>query len=131
MAIVIDEYGGTAGLVTVEDIIEEIVGDIADEFDTEKAHPVQHLASGLVEVEAKVHIDELNDELGINLPEDDAYETVGGFLFSQMGRIPDVGETFEFQTVRFCITGADDRRISKLTIQLPGRLATQETVADT
>ena len=131
IAIVRDEHGGTAGLITIEDIIEEIVGDIVDEFETEQAHPVQHLESGLVEVEAKVHIDELNDELGINLPEDDAYETVGGFLFSQMGRIPVVGETFEFQTIRFCVTGADDRRISKLTIQLPGRLATQETVADT
>ncbi len=131
MAIVRDEHGGTVGLITIEDIIEEIVGEITDEFEPEPAHPVQHLASGLVEVEAKMHIDELNDELGLNLPEDDAYETLGGFLFSQIGRIPDVGETFEFQTVRFRVTGADDRRISKLTIQLPGRPATREAVADT
>lgn len=132
MAIVRDEHGGTAGLITIEDIIEEIVGDICDEFEPEEADPVRRLASGLVEVDAKVHIDELNDELGLSLPEDEAYETVGGFLFSQMGRIPDVGETFEFQTVRFRVTAADDRRISKLTIQLPDSLkATREAVADT
>ncbi len=130
-AIVRDRHGGTAGLITIEDIIEEIVGDIVDEFEPEEAHPVQRLASGLVEVDAKVHIDELNDELGLQLPEDEAYETVGGFLFSQLGRIPRVGEIFEFETVRFRVTGADDRRISKLTIQLPGSLkAAREAVAD-
>ena len=85
-----------------------------------------------MEVDAKVHIDELNEELGLSIPEDSAYETVGGFLFSQMGRIPDIGEVFDFKTVRFRVTAADDRRISKLVIHLPDSLkATPKVVADT
>ena len=132
MAIVRDEHGGTTGLITIEDIIEEIVGEIYDEFEPEETNPVKHLAPGLVEVDAKVHIDELNEALGLSIPEDTAYETVGGFLFSQMGRIPGTGETYEFKTLRFRVTAADDRRISKLVIHLPDSLkATPEVVADT
>ena len=82
LAVVLDEYGGTAGLVTFEDIFEEIVGDIADEYETPEPSPIRRIDEHTLEVDARVRIDELNDELGIELPDDENYDTVGGFVFS-------------------------------------------------
>jgi CBS domain containing-hemolysin-like protein len=124
MAIVVDEYGGTAGIITIEDIIEEIIGEIEDEYDIaeDAAKPLLTIISEResAEVGALVHIDELNDALHLELPEGDGYDTVGGFIFHRMGRIPEVGESCEFEDVRFEILEADERRIHSVKVTVGG-----------
>jgi CBS domain containing-hemolysin-like protein len=119
IAIILDEFGGTSGLITIEDIIEEIVGEIQDEHEKVERPPIKRLAADLVEVDGSVHIDDLNDQVGLDLPEGDAYDTVGGFLSARMGKIPSAGEAFDLDTLRFEVTSADGRRIRRLKIRLP------------
>ena len=117
MAIVLDEYGGVAGLVTMEDLLEEIVGEIVDEDDEEEVDPVKRLSPTINEVDGRVHIDDLVEEFGYTLPDDRDYDTIGGFVFSQLGHIPKASETLEYGTLRFTILEADPRRILKLRIE--------------
>jgi CBS domain containing-hemolysin-like protein len=123
MAVVLDEYGGTAGLVTMEDVVEEIVGEIVDEYEPELPESIRALAGGAFEVDARVHIDELNDELPIALPEHDDYETIGGFVLSRMGYIPKAGESFEHDGLRITVLEAEERRVTRLRIDLSPRAA--------
>lgn len=117
IAIVVDEYGGVAGLVTMEDIVEEIVGEIADEYD-DKHQPseIVQISDSIVEVDARVHLDDLNERLPLELPEDQEYDTIGGFLFSLVGRIPARGETIDWNNWRFTILEADQRRVNRVRI---------------
>jgi putative hemolysin len=117
MAIVLDEYGGVAGLVTMEDLLEEIVGEIVDEDDEEEVDPVNRLSPTINEVDGRVHIDDLVEEFNYDLPEDRDFDTIGGFVFTQLGRIPEVSETLEYGKLRFTILEADPRRILKLRIE--------------
>jgi len=117
MAIVLDEYGGVAGLVTMEDLLEEIVGEIVDEDDEEEVDPVKRLSPTINEVDGRVHIDDLVEEFDYDLPEDRDFDTIGGFVFSQLGRIPEVSEMLEYGKLRFTILEADPRRILKLRIE--------------
>lgn len=121
IAIVLDEYGGTAGLITMEDILEELVGDIVDEYDVEEEEPlILRLSEDVIEVDARVRIDELNSQrLGFSLPEDEDFETVGGFVFSTLGRIPRVKERFRYGALEFIVMEADDRRVNRVRILLP------------
>jgi CBS domain containing-hemolysin-like protein len=122
IAIVLDEYGGTAGLVTIEDIIEEIIGEIDDEYDVpgpgaaEEPPPLKRVSESVAEVDAKLHIDDLNELLGLELPEDGEYETVAGFLFASMGKVPKKGETFVHDNVEFTVLDADERRIQRVRV---------------
>jgi len=118
LALVVDEYGGTAGLVTIEDIIEEIVGEISDEYEAAEPEPIRRLDERTLEVDARVHIDELNEELHIELPEDKDYDTVGGFLFSEMGKVPTAGEELRYRNVRFKVVDAEARRINRLRVEV-------------
>ncbi len=118
LAIVLDEYGGTAGLVTIEDILEEIVGEIADEYEPSEPEPIRRIAADTIEVDARVHIDELNEELNVALPEDEDYDTVGGFVFSAMGRIPTRGEEFRYSNIKIQVVDAEERKINRLRIQV-------------
>lgn len=118
IALVLDEYGGTAGLVTIEDILEEIVGEIQDEYDTAALPFLSIIDEHTAELDARVHIDELNEALGVSIPESDDYETVGGFLFSSVGRIPKAGETLRHQNILFNILSADERRIKRLRVKV-------------
>ncbi len=117
IAIVIDEYGGTAGLVTDEDLIEELFGEIEDEYDLQEVL-YRRINSKTYSVSARIEIDKLNEELGLNLPEGD-YETLGGFLLYHMGHIPRRDETFEFQGIKFIITKATRRKIEWVKIIIP------------
>lgn len=118
MAIVLDEYGGTAGLVTIEDIIEQIVGEIADEYDQPEPPPIQRLSEHEIEVNGWVHISEVATELGAGLPEDGDYETVGGFVCGRLGRIPAAGEELVHDNVHFRVVDADARRVKRLRISV-------------
>ncbi|MDK1031549.1 MAG: hemolysin family protein [Planctomycetia bacterium] len=118
IAIVLDEYGGTAGLVTIEDVLEEIVGEIADEYETKPEPMLEQVGERTFDVDARVHIDDVNEEMEVALPEDDDYETVGGFVFSALGYIPKVGEVFERDGLRFTVLDAEQRRINKVRIEI-------------
>lgn len=118
MAIVLDEYGGTAGLVTIEDILEEIVGEIQDEYEEGEVEPtINTLEEGVFQIDARVEIPTLEDELGIELPEDRDYDTVGGLVFASLGRIPEVGDAFEVQGHRVTVTAAERTRVTKVKIE--------------
>jgi CBS domain containing-hemolysin-like protein len=115
LAIVVDEYGGTAGIVTLEDVLEEIVGDIQDEFDSEEML-VQKLDDDTAVCNAKVHLDELSDELGIDFP-DDAPDSLGGLLYQMIGRVPRVGDKRSLDGIEFEIDSVERQRIDKVIIR--------------
>ena len=119
LAVVLDEYGGTAGVVTIEDVLEELVGEIADEYE-KPAHELCHkIDETTFEMDARMYIDDVNSELEIELPEDEDYDTVGGFVFSHLGYIPKTGETFTFKDLKFVIASAGPRNIKRIRIQKP------------
>jgi CBS domain containing-hemolysin-like protein len=116
LAIVLDEYGGVTGLVTMEDILEEIVGDIADEFD-EREESLYHVVdTHTLSVDARMHLDELNDLFDLNLPDDQDFDTIGGLVFSELGRIPKQGERLEVEGLRILVLAASERKISRLEL---------------
>jgi magnesium and cobalt transporter len=115
MAIVVDEYGGTAGLVTVEDLLEEIVGEIRDEYDVE-SETVTDEGSGTFVFSGKVSVDEVRDRLGVEI-EREGFETVGGYLLSHLGRMPYVGETFEVDELSVEVLEVERRRITKIRVR--------------
>jgi CBS domain containing-hemolysin-like protein len=112
MAIVVDEYGGTAGLVTVEDLLEEIVGEIRDEYDVE-SETVTDEGNGTFVLSGKVSIDEAADRLGVEI-EREGFETLGGYLLSHLGRMPYVGETFDVDDLSVEVLEVERRRITKV-----------------
>jgi putative hemolysin len=114
LAIVIDEYGGTAGIVTLEDLVEELVGDIRDEYDTEEGSPRQ-LPSGQVEVDGLLNLDEFAEQTGVDLPEG-PYETVAGYVLAALGRLPSVGDSVEVAGRRITVTEMDARRIARVRV---------------
>ncbi|MFC1544060.1 hemolysin family protein [Gemmatimonadota bacterium] len=125
MAIVVDEYGGTSGLVTLEDLIEEIVGEIQDEYDFETPM-IRHVAPDRWEVEAMIGIDEFEEAVGILLPRD-GYDTLGGFIYSLEGRFPDEGDTLSWETLDFLIRETRERRIIKVEVVVRPLEATDES----
>jgi putative hemolysin len=117
-AIVVDEYGGTAGLVTLEDLLEELVGEIEDEYDVEEA-PVEHINDHEVRVTARMAIDDLNELLGTELPEGD-WDTVGGFIHGLLGHVAAEGETADFNGYKMTAERVQGRRIGRVKITTPG-----------
>jgi magnesium and cobalt exporter, CNNM family len=117
IAVVLDEYGGTAGIVTIEDILEELVGEIADEYEETQPEPIKKIDPNTIEADARTYIDDVNDQCELNLPEDEDYETLGGFVFSRLGYIPKTNESFEYENVTFTIASAEARRIKRIRIQ--------------
>lgn len=120
IAIVVDEYGGTSGLVTMEDLFEEIVGEIQDEHDeVENEHMIRRVSVDVFEADARVKIGELEEALGesINKDDEDDFDTLGGYLFSTLGRVPVKGEVLKFHPhFKFEIVLADPRRIKHVRI---------------
>ncbi len=117
IAVVLDEYGGTAGVVTLEDILEELVGEITDEYEETPPEPIKKIDQNTIEADARTYIDDINDQLELNLPEDEDYETIGGFVFSRLGYIPKTGESFDYENLKFTIASAEARSIKRIKIQ--------------
>jgi putative hemolysin len=116
IAVVVDEFGGTSGLVTIEDVLEEIVGEIEDEYDQE-VHPAAEAAptgEGTL-VDGRMPIDDVNEELGLEVPEGD-YDTIGGFVFSLFGRPPEVGESVMHEDMEYVIEARDGLRIGRIRV---------------
>ncbi len=118
IAIVLDEYGGTAGLVTLGDVMGEIVGDMQDEHE-EAPEPMRVRENGEVEVIAGLHVSEVNEALGLEIPEEQDYETLGGFVLSELGHFPKAGESFVHDDVRFAVLEASDRRVLRVCVAPP------------
>ncbi|NIS63188.1 MAG: CBS domain-containing protein [Proteobacteria bacterium] len=115
MAIVVDEYGGLLGLVTIEDLIEEVFGEIEDEYDQRVDGKVIRLGDGSISVDAKLEIDELEDYFDVEIQKEN-FETVGGFIFHLLGRVPKVGERVDFGDLRMIIESTDGTRIERVKI---------------
>jgi CBS domain containing-hemolysin-like protein len=114
MAIVLDEYGGTAGMVTLEDLIEEIVGEVADEHDSAPPE-VRQLPDGSWMIPGMYRPDQLNELIGeVEIPDDAAYETLGGFVMAELGRIPFLGDVVDTEGGAFTVTALDKRRVAEL-----------------
>lgn len=118
IAVVLDEYGGTTGLVTIEDILEEIVGEIEDEYDAAGAAMIRRVDSSTFDLDGRAHIDDVSKALSHELPQSDDYETIAGFVFSSLGKVPKEGESFDLGALRFKITAADERKIKRVRVEL-------------
>ena len=114
LAIVLDEYGGTAGIVTLEDLVEELIGDIKDEYDEESGETTR-LGSGDIEVDGLLNLDDFADETGVELP-DGPYETVGGFLAAQLGKVPSTGDEARVDGHTLTVIEMDGRRVARVRI---------------
>jgi CBS domain containing-hemolysin-like protein len=117
MAIIFDEYGGTSGLVTTEDLIEEMIGEIIDEFDAIATH-IRKLDTKTYSINARIEPEELNQELGVEIPEGD-YDTLAGFILERLGHIPKREESFEYNGITFIITRATRRKVDWVRVVLP------------
>jgi putative hemolysin len=116
MAIVVNEYGSVEGLVTMEDLIEEIVGDIQSELDRGE-RPVERLKDGSLVVDASLSVRDLHDDYGLPIPESSDYETLAGFVMTQLQDMPRGGEIIQFENYKFTIVDMDERRIAKVKIE--------------
>ncbi len=116
IAIVVDEYGGTAGLATVEDLLEEIVGEIADEHDA-KEPEIEPLPDGAYRLDGRSHIEVLDDLFEVKIEDDAGYETVAGLVFTALGHVPEAGETVETNGLRFTVEAVADRRIERVVVE--------------
>ena len=115
IAIVVDEYGGTSGLVTMEDIIEEIVGEIEDEYDTEPP-PILELSAGSYMVDGPVTISDLNEQLDLKIPE--KFETVGGLIYDLVGSLPEKGQIVKYHNIKFVVHKVEGQRIVKVKLMV-------------
>ncbi len=118
LAIVVDEYGGTDGIVTLEDLVEELVGEIRDEYDAEQVRTLR-LVSGDVELDGLLNLDDFGDETGIGLPEG-PYETVAGYIMFRLGHVPALGEGCDVDGHRLTVVDLDGRRVSRVRVSLEG-----------
>jgi putative hemolysin len=119
LAIVVDEYGGTAGIVTLEDLVEELIGDIRDEYDLEQGQATR-LRGGEVEVDGLLNLDEFAEQTGIELPEG-PYETAAGYVLSALGKLPELGDKVQVAERTITVTEMDGRRVARLCVsETPG-----------
>jgi len=118
IAIILDEYGGVTGLVTIEDIMEEIVGEIEDEFDREDHESrVREIGPGAIDIDARLPVDEANELLGIALPEDEGYDTVAGFVMERFASVPEKGQELRHDGVLIRVLERDNQRVRRVLLQ--------------
>jgi CBS domain containing-hemolysin-like protein len=118
MAVVLDEFGSVAGLITLEDLLEEIVGPIEDEHDAPSADdPVREVEPGTWEVDASMAVEDLNERLDLELPTDGDYQTLGGLAFDALGQVPDVGATFRREGIEFTVLEVSDHAIRRVRVR--------------
>ncbi len=130
LAVVVDEYGGTAGIVAFEDVLEEIVGPIQDEHDEDDT-PIKRLDDGRLIAEGRASLYELGETLGITFPDDGGYETLGGFLIARTGRMPQRGDRVVFSGHTFIVRDADEKRVARVEIErAPGAASTPPAPAE-
>jgi CBS domain containing-hemolysin-like protein len=125
MAMVVDEYGGTQGLVTVEDLLEEVFGEMGDTGDGASPAPLQ-LADGSWRVDGRTHVETLEDLFPVRVPDDAEWETVGGMIFGVLGHVPRVGETVDAYGLRLTVEGADHRRARRVRVEIAETPETEE-----
>jgi putative hemolysin len=118
IAVVLDEYGSTSGLVTIEDMLEQLLGDISDEHEPQEPPMFDRIDDQVSEVDARLPIDELNRLIGLSLPEDAGYETLGGFISTTLGRIPKTGTVLEQGGAKFTVLDAEPQRVKRLRVEL-------------
>jgi len=128
LAVVVDEFGSTSGLVTVEDVLEQLVGELEDEFDV-VARPAASLTSGAVVLDGSANIRDLEVQHDIVLPRDQGFETLGGFVMAQLGRIPKGGEAFEYDGRRYTVLQMEGRRIARVKIESVNQPTSLETAS--
>jgi magnesium and cobalt transporter len=117
IAVVVDEYGGFSGIVTLEDILEEIVGDINDEFDSVELPEIQKLGKNVYEVDSRMPISDFNEKLGLGLSQE-GFDTIGGYVFDLFGKIPEKGETIKDGAIQFTIKDISGTIINRITITI-------------
>jgi CBS domain containing-hemolysin-like protein len=118
VAIVLDEYGGVSGLVTIEDVLEEIVGEIEDEYDPEAVEEIRRIDEDVCEALGRAHVEEINEVMGFDLPEDEDFDTIGGFVFTEFGRVPLAGESMTWlDQVEVTVLEATRRRVSRVRLE--------------
>jgi len=129
MAIVVDEYGGTSGLVTMEDLLEEIVGNIYDEFDPQEDKEIEAVGDNLWRISGSAELENIAEALEIQFPEEEEYDTLGGLVFAQLSSIPEDGSTFEVDScgLHIQVTEFTDRRVeTALVSKLPTPASDEE-----
>jgi CBS domain containing-hemolysin-like protein len=128
LAVVVDEFGSTSGLVTVEDVLEQVVGELEDEFDVAQLPPAS-LAAGAAVLDGSANVRDLEVHYEITLPRDQGFETLGGFVMAQLGRIPSGGEAFDFDGRRYTVLQMEGRRIARVKVESTGRRTSLETAS--
>jgi len=128
-AVVVDEYGGVAGVLTINDLVSELVGDLRDEFDRASLPAIERVDKSRFLVDGSCGVDEVRSELGIPIPDGD-YVTLGGFLLEGFGRIPEEGDQLEFAGWTFRVTRMDRRRVAKVVVQAPAATMTKQGGAE-
>jgi CBS domain containing-hemolysin-like protein len=128
IAVVMDEFGGVSGVVTIEDVLEEIVGEIADEHDDATIDGLKPIDDHSCEALAGMHLSEINQRMGLHLPDDEHFDTIGGFVFHQLGRIPHAGEEVVYDGIKIKVLDATRRRIKRIAIEiLPPQKSAEES----
>ena len=118
VAVVLDEFAGVSGLVTIEDVLEEIVGEIDDEYDQKTEEEIRKIDDDICESLGRTHVDEINSVMGFDLPEEEDFDTIGGFVFAEFGRVPAVGESITWQdSVRVTVLEASRRRVNRVRLE--------------
>src|SRR5947209_8743517 len=128
LAVVVDEFGSTSGVVTVEDVLEQVVGEIEDEFDEAVAAPIQ-LGRGSMLLDAAENLLDLETQRNVSLPRDEGFETLAGFVISRLQRIPRQGDTFEYENHRFTVTAMEGNRVAQVKLEEIDRRKSQRVEA--